>query len=452
MWTSKHLPKPMGRCSPWRFLVAAASLSIAVLPLQGQEGYVALPKILENRSRAVATFRADIQYQEQLSEDARRHAKVLMQTAEMIEKKQITLAKGNPEKLKKSAETIMASVGVPGSTSYYRYLADYLGGNIRIEAYQESRSPVPHPFVVEPIIRVYAKGQWEVFLPASRRHSESSKRNQSIQSFDANTNPPFGEIARGNAVPLHAILAGYAVSAQSKALLQVSLQELLQVLDAKSIQEVRKSLPNSDEQLPVLEISSHPFEKTGLRYFRVRIWCDPKSGYLPIRIETETLGDDRIPDSPKYFADHVIEWSQPLKLVGGEVVMTRCQLHEFGTMSVPVEGKSQTEWPLESYQRSTKTYILSNIALNEPMNSKLFNVNTPPGTRVIDEPKGYEFIVGSAGEELKKTALAIRGSVAPARTKSTDWTRMLAIIIGLSLIAILAYALYRTRRLSPRKG
>jgi hypothetical protein len=73
----------------------------------------------------------------------------------------------------------------------------------------------------------------------------------------------------------------------------------------------------------------------------------------------------------------------------------------------------------------------------------MFDITPVAGTHVIDEQKGFTFILGKAGEELEKTAIAERDKKADAQEPVAGLGRWRWWFIALNVAVILALVAYR---------
>jgi hypothetical protein len=140
-----------------------------------------------------------------------------------------------------------------------------------------------------------------------------------------------------------------------------------------------------------------------------------------------------------------MEWSDIVPLDGGVFFPHTCRLKHYRLYAVP--ETNERLGIQRAYEHVVRTFTFSNVKINQPLDEQLFVLNPPVGTNVVDEIAGHRYLVGSAGEQLQKTALQLRepaGREPPGPRWGTFTVIGSAGVLVLVLLGVL-YARHRSK-------
>ncbi len=416
-----------------------AALSALLLSMSvacADEDATSMLEVLKARAGAAQTFQADVQVTTTAGGDRPRYAQHLRTLAAWYRKNQPELAADNIDQQAKYM-TYMP----PPQTTFYRYYAQP-GGPLRIEEYGGPSEGGREAFDREPILRIYTGDRWLVFTPQSRLGKSTTQHQMMIHTGYQGQIPSF-EIARGQAVNAsHELRQTLSLSARSQAVAQVDWEEFLRLVSPEATTILRQPLPGGGPPLPLLQVGTAAWKDTGLGLCRARVWFDPAHGYMPVRLESQHLQTTGVPGKYSYHPQEVVEWTRPVRLPGGLYVPQQATHRVYVHSYLPADGVDQKNRPAHSYEMAVNHITFSNIRVNEPLSRSLFTVKPPPSTSVRDEVRGYHYVVGSAGEELRKTAFSMFEEVPPPGKDGSPWPRAWIYAggaLGLVVVAALGY-------------
>jgi hypothetical protein len=396
--------------------------------------------VLKARAGSVQTFQAEVKVvTSQDGRDRQRYGKDRLRYLEWARQQQRT--KAQLADLEKVAKYFLGPPP-PAHTWGYRYYAQR-SGELRIERLAFARGAA-QPTDARPDVRVYRGDRWlllgnnQTDLTVLQQHAES----------------PFFEVARGEALFPGFVTRHHKarLSSRSLGIAQVPWGEVLQVFDADSATDLREPLPSGGPARPVLLVSDALVKDMGLRPCRVRLWFDPDQGHMPLRLEYQELEVHSVDGKPYYLTKAVAEWSEPAALPAGLVFPHKAVLSFYDRFAPSGKGDNPDKWPGQSYEVSRQTFTFSKVRVNEPLDPTLFAVKPPPGTNVTDEVSGYAYVVGSAGEELRKTALKAQELVPPPQPVRRGKTVWVVLAVNGLLLGSLALFYLRRWLSTGRKG
>jgi hypothetical protein len=187
--------------------------------------------------------------------------------------------------------------------------------------------------------------------------------------------------------------------------------------------------------------------------YRIETWFSPEHGYALKALRTSILHPAGEAAKWEYLPDVSAEWSDPVDLEEGIPFYRKCHMRLYEKVLVPDALKPENVWAYRAYDLMHWDFTFSKVQINKPLDPALFDVQPIAGTNVIDEPKGYLYVVGNAGEELHKTALAERDR-RPQGDKpkpAASWRTALLILNVTALLALTAYWLVLRKRKAEKK-
>jgi hypothetical protein len=202
------------------------------------------------------------------------------------------------------------------------------------------------------------------------------------------------------------------------------------------------------EPVPFKKRGKPPYRlRDGQPTYRLRLWLDPDLAYMPVRMECQAVAWDADQGAPFFLAKQILEWTEPVEPQPGINMASRAVMRWFTSYPQVRDNQDPENWPLKNYEDIVREFRFSNIRVNEPIPPGLFIIAPPPATFVIDRISGFRYVVGSAGEELEKSALELIDSASAAKN-STLSRRILAYstVTVIGLASTLAYILMRRRR------
>ena len=298
---------------------------------------------------------------------------------------------------------------------------------------------------------IYTGDRWKCYVPAERSHSAEPLNELLIHHGNRQGRLAF-ETARANAAPLNPIMLQCFDPGQSaKELTEVRWSELLRFVhppnDEGAPAEVAKA---SDEAL--LELSPPPDPKLGAPFFRLRLWLDVRRGYCPRRMLIEVSRLNEL--SGARYSNPIVsaEWDDISSVAAVGDLPMRCTVHQYMEYLTVDEKEPWEKWPAQAFEVATVEMRWSEVRVGDRLGDDLFDVVPPPGTNVIDEVGKVNYVVGSAGQELKKTALEFRETY--SRPPSADqvhsfkggWSRLALYAVVAGVIATAMAIYFRARR------
>jgi hypothetical protein len=397
-------------------------------------------EVLKTLSRGAQTFQAQVKVIESDGSGKKDLAKDTRLFANWLSREKPNLPWRENEKL---AERLDKTD--PPRVNFFRYQAQR-PGFIRIEDYGRADS-AEVAFARKPELMVYSDERWHNYMPPERI-PKSSLGSFWVPEFLANV-PEF-DVATNQAIRASAFIkrSGRAIATN-----EIPWEEFFSLVSLNNARDLQVPLHSGAPPLPVLEMTTAPpGPHTALGSFRVRIWFDPKRNYAPLRMECDHLSPIAENDSFSYRHEAIAEWSDPIQLSNGTTFHQKCALRLFAQSIPPVVGVDSDRWPEKAHEFVVKEFQFMNVRVNEPIDPSLFKLVPPPNTNVIDDVAGYHYVIGSAGELIKKEALQRRYDVSPAEMAPVwpSWKK--ALLGGLVLaIAVIGF-LVVFRLLRPRKA
>lgn len=382
------------------FLKVLLCLLVVVTGETASEGgETNLLNILQHRSRTIVGFQADVRVDGQNGSEREQLYQEMLAHADWIEKNGVKDREKRAKRMRNNAEmTRMIPVLTPANYRYYAIPPNL----IRIEQYRWAEGQIDRK---DPVVNIFTGDRWTDFAPASRVEGDGPHQNQLLIHKNAPPGQCNFEIMRGDAVPTDFFMQlSEKATTRSLILAQTSWKDLTNVIVPESIQESRRALPDGGPVLPMLSVGIKR-EGKGCR-FRIQVWLQPDKGYHPVRLEcADGLIDPRTKNY-YYVPSRVCVWSDFQK-INNVVVATKCNTREYHLSYPVVQGKPSDEWPGRSFETYQNTAVFSNVKVNDLIPESLFKPIVPPDTNVVDEVANTHYLVGSSGEVLRKSALAL---------------------------------------------
>jgi len=354
-----------------------------------------LRALLAARGEQLREYQADVELIESPGTDRAEVARLRLEYADWLDRHKIV---PSTEELRKGIAGYLnwKSSRVRGC----RYSAD-AQGRIRIDP----RIDPDNEAALQANLRsavVYNGEDWKSYRewndPATgRRESSLSILHDSPQ------NDGWFEIARGAAVDLPYRFAGppldFPVSRRALDLKVLGWEELLSLVPEELSTSDVTVPPGGGEPKPVLILETAPFRETGRGVYRLRVWFAPEHCYAPCAVAAENLD----PSGPDEEWVHILqwsgEWSDPIDLENEITCYGRCRVKFYERIDIPAEGLPIEKWVRKPFHHAQYDFTLSNLRVGSPVDPALFDVQPVSGTNVLDQSKGYFYVVGSGGHE-----------------------------------------------------
>ncbi len=242
---------------------------------------------------------------------------------------------------------------------------------------------------------------------------------------------------------------GFDVSERSLRLFAVPWDEWLTLIDPTSAREKRARLPGSTKVLPVLVVETPTFKNWGVGLIRFRIWFDPEQDWEIVAMEAAEAYPNNADSGYEFVPTWGVRWTD-YQIIDGHSLPGAAQLVHYTYLLIPDEHVPEEKWRRKAFATKQVDFVFEDVRINQPVDESLFELEPPPGAMVYDNRKGYRYVVGDAGEQLKKTAMPYRTPpTQPPREEFASrrsWWVLVAINAAF-LLAIFAYLwVWRRRR------
>ncbi|MGE3313947.1 MAG: hypothetical protein AB7O26_02445 [Planctomycetaceae bacterium] len=404
--------------------------------------------VLQSRSDSVKTFAADIVVVSRPGEEIPALAAERRRYADWVDKQHPELAKQNAD-FRAGIDRMQSG---PTVTYRYRYMAD-AKGRIRVERLSDpSEKNAPQPGVVS--LRIFTGSEWKSYMESTDVETGGRTADLTIQEKDRE-NLSWHEIARGLGVFLSPRFRfdslSFDLSPRSEAVQVVRWEELIRNLPGDSTHEEDSMPPGGGDAKPSLILETKPHKDTGKGVLRFQAWFDPQHAFTLCGLTANNLepaGEGRW----DHLKNYDVQWSDPAE-IDSLPVFRECRVRFFEHFPTTDDSKPDKEWGHRAYHIRDFAYTFTNIRINGPLDPASFDVTPVAGTNVIDESKGYVYVVGKAGEELQKTAISERERrPAPGNEGSHvfHWRKVFIIANVTFLIALIIYwIVFRKRKPGP---
>ncbi len=418
-----------------------------VVPAQEQADFRA---VLVARENAIKSFQADLVVVWSPGDERNEAADARLHIADWMDKSR---PGKSPKGLRQSIEEYRA---MPTNEEHFRYLVN-AKGQTRLE-----QVPVPslggaYNRADRLYVHVYTGDEWKSYLEAT--DDSTNQRVGSLNVDKQRVDQTSYEVARGIGLPISSLALSdskdHQLSRRATSLGAIGWSELFRILSPKQYRVEMSTPPGGKDPLPVLVMETQPFRDTGLWGSRVEAWFAPEHGYALRALRTSKLRTAGVPEKWELLPTSTVEWSEPIDLEEGIPFYQKCRMCFMDLILVPDDSQPDSVWASRGYDRSHADFQFSDVHVNKPLEDALFEVHPIAGTNVIDEPKGYLYVVGNAGEELQKTALAERGRRPPEerwfKSSANPWRTILLIVNILALLALTAYWFFVRKHQSEKK-
>jgi hypothetical protein len=327
--------------------------------------------------------------------------------------------------------------GSPTIASRYRYFSKGFD-SFRLEDWGP-----PEKKRAEPVIYLFRSDRWQTFSSAGEHRPVPQL---SIYGTHQRFYLPYMEVALANAVPLdNMLLDNFRLTSRATLIQQLPWLDFLSIADGGLVVERQDLEKRKDVPTRFFEITTPPWKETGLGLFRGRLWLDADHGYMPSRLECYDLEPDRIDKKHSYLLSRVVEWSDPLDLPEGVTVPQTCKIRIYEPYP-EVDERRGKDFLRKAYEIRVWEIRVSRIQINQPLDDSLFEIKAPMGTHVADHAQGYTYVIGSAGEELQKTAIALRDSSGNPIVPRSGLSRTMLLVYAIALTACVAGAYWAYRK------
>ncbi len=393
----------------------------------------ALKDLLLARETAVETFRAEVSQVVRAGADRRRLSQDLQLFARWLK----TNMPGKERNTELNAEAMWSSSNM-NKEYQFRYYS-HGGERIRIESYgllQES------PRKDDPVVHVFTGNKWQEYFPLSRMAPTHSFSEMTVHSRKRDSLPQL-EVARGCGVPVNQDLEQMdTLNDAERCLAFIGWSKLLGSI-AKRMEETTDVVPEGSKTLPVLVVTSTEFKNVGMGEYRVRIWFDSTNEFTPVVACCESLEPPNVDvEGFHYLVSRIVEWRDYVRSSSGLLVPGTARIRFFQRFAKPRSGVESINWPSASYEVTVHEFTFSDIATDLELHEELFDISPTEGTNVVDEPAGERYIIGSAGEQLNRSALRLRERIGPSEPKSR-WRIASFVLLATMIMGALAWRFAR---------
>lgn len=400
-----------------------------------------LQALLKAKAESIRTFRADIKLTELPGSDRQRYATVLRKRIEWDQQN-----RNGPQN--KMQEQMIEALEKPLSprVSYVRYFAKQ-PGLIRIEdlgSDESGRAFAGRGSVTE----IYSGEKWHRFSARSES-GKDGRFNHMVISGNSPHETRQIEVARGAAVFVTPFIGNTKpVSHAAQQLRQVYWDEVFRLYPANEATVIWLSLQGYAEKLPVLQLQGAKLVD-GPGRFRLQLWLNKEKSFHLVRIECQHEEMDKSTGTAYFVPDMVAEWDKLKQFSNGAYFAERCLLRYNWRQSIPTANLAPSQWPGQSFEIGVLQVEFANVRINDELSDKLFQIDTPPSTNVVDEVAGVHYIVGSSGEELHRSALKL--SKDRTDRNGRFWWRYLLAAVVIALVAAMVFWFLRQRRVPVRR-
>lgn len=397
------------------------------------DGPVSLKQLLEARVDAIDSLKASVAFTRRPGKDVTVFSANQKKFAEWLR------AVEHDAETADQVQARSALLDKPRASPTRYFLFHGNGGRCRAEEFSGPSLNAPARS-----LQVFTGNQWQMLTPRSAKY-----RNPEMTiTGDYRATLPAIDVARGVALPVDARLAVHLpVPKEALASGSLSLRDAFDSLfSGGSSREYFEPLASGGPPLPVLELATPEFRDTGRGYYQVRWFFDPRNGYCPVRMECSVLEPHRSSGGTTYLLTEAVDWAKPVDLGNGQRFPCHATIH-YGLRDAPVEdGVSSNDWQGRSFEMHNHDFEFSKLS-DDAASDGLYAIHPPAGTNVVNEMAGERYLVGSAGQQLERTALALRSDLGAAVPPNSHWSwrRRIAVTVGLIVAAVAGW-------LAVRKG
>jgi len=364
-------------------------------------------EILAARDKSVASISATVEFTQRPSPDGPRLAKAMHDHARWL--RGVARDEKRAKKMEENAELYIDTPTVRRFGHYFR--ADgpvrariAVSGTEFTDASGASTTRKPG---VE-IVHVYTGDRWKTYLPSEWSGSTLPVNSMNIHK-EFRLNDELFEVALGTAMLVHPMWTSSAdLSPEAAALRQVPWSEVTRLLEPVA----KPDRMPPDPAVPwgtMIELSPPGQRSADAPVMpHLRIWLDAEHGYCPRRVQLDSSWVHPRTGARYWNPDLVVEWDQIADVPGTGELPMRCAMHHYSQYVSVDEGAPEEQWPMRTCETHITEYRFSDVRVGDALDDALFDVVPPAGTNVIDEVGNSHYLVGSAGEQLQKTALELR--------------------------------------------
>ncbi|MGE3313945.1 MAG: hypothetical protein AB7O26_02435 [Planctomycetaceae bacterium] len=395
-----------------------------------------LRSVLNAREEAGKSFEADVQVVSKPGPDRNAYAEARLRFADWIDKNRPELKTNS---LREDVSRMKADG--PVLSRKYRYSVSRTG-QIRVEHMPSDNREADEQLQARRT-HVYNGSQWRLYSEGNDSRTGDSVSGLIIRQQEHKYG--WFEIARGVATELHPLmtteLVRFDLPRRSTDVQIVGWSDLLRNVPNEQSRIALETPPNGKDPKPSLSFETPPIGGRMAGAYRLQVWFEPSHGYIPVSLVGSLLqpsGDEGRFQFQPHFAVH---WSEPENLADGGTFYRKCLFRFFDQVPLPIDSRPDTEWPQADFDMEHHEFVFENVKVNTPLDVAKFDIAPAPGTHVTDEQKGFTFIVGKAGEELEKAAIAERGKRQAAQEPAAGigrwrwWFIIANVTIILGLIA-----------------
>ncbi len=289
---------------------------------------------------------------------------------------------------------------------------------------------------------VYSGSEWIAFVPAE---ASLEKNINYMQVFTENrASAPFFLVGAGLALPPNNRLYHLVHNKRLEDLGQVPWPDYLSLLSNSGIL-LRQKAPTGEWEF---ELVPRKDDKWAEALYRVRLWVDSKNGLAPVKAICEDFEPENAKRGAPFLSVQEINWKQPSEpSQGGVQFPIECSIHFRQKLTFPGSAQRSGGPLVKAYEYAVHNIRFLLVNVNEPLDSSLFKVVPPKNTAVTDEVAGKHYIVGSAGDIIKTTALNRSSEFEPV----TGSSKLLYIILIASVVLLLSLLIVYFRKQSLTK-
>ena len=171
------------------------------------------------------------------------------------------------------------------------------------------------------------------------------------------------------------------------------------------------------------------------------VMLDREFERAPVYLQCSSIVPHRDGDH-QYLANATAEWSTPHYSDDGAMVFRECRLGYYSRVpATKASTESLDDVRFATFEVSSQTVTFDNIRVNQPVDTAIFTLHPAAGANVVDVIAAEQYVIGPAGEALKRTAIQARGLGATGAA-SYAWRKVavgINVIVVVTLVALLLY-------------
>ncbi len=246
----------------------------------------------------------------------------------------------------------------------------------------------------------------------------------------------------------------FTLSEQSKPKGYYSWDEIIELNQKGTIELLPSDIVSSDgtkHRCKLLQITTEKGSNSPIGFYRWDIFLDIEKGLCPVKVIGYTSTDPKDGESYR-IVDYVIEYHNLKLLDSGLYLPHEMSYTTYEDFFIPDESKNMEDWRKISLDVGKTVVRLDSVKNDDNITSKSLEVSLPAGTRISNHVTGYTFVVGSAGEAIDKTAIAVKQHLgfAERQPSGLGWKTIVIASAGIGILILLLYVSLTFARIYKR--